>query len=167
MHKLVKILIFPLASSVLIVSFMYGGNVSGGSQLEIYKALLTVSAIVFAVMGAWLSLLKVEIVQGIKNATSDDEATENVNKARSLIEPMTSSVMIIASCMIYIFLYYSMSELQFIVEHKEIIRQLSFVAVASLTFWQMLSLLKVMFSGVDFLIDISRISKDLSGDRKR
>ena len=167
MQKLANILLVILCLIVFITSVIFGGDVKGVYQLEIYKTLLTVSSIVFAVMGAWLSLLKVEIIQGVGLAKTDEDAESNIEKARSLVSPMSSSVVIIALCLLFVFSYYTLKEVSVIHQHIIEVRRTSFVILSLITLWQMVSLLKVMFAGVDFLIDVSRKSKDLAGDRRR
>jgi len=167
MQKLAKILGNTLFLIIIVIAAVYGGGVKGGDQLEIYKTLLTVSSIVFAIMGAWLSLLKIEIVQGVRQASSDSEGESYVDKARSLVGPMSSSAIIIALCLLFVFLYYSLNQAPFVVENVVHLRRLSFVILSWITCWQMVSLIRVMFSGVDFLIDVSRMNKELTGDRKR
>ena len=108
MQKLANILLVILCLIVFITSVIFGGDVKGVYQLEIYKTLLTVSSIVFAVMGAWLSLLKVEIIQGVGLAKTDEDAESNIEKARSLVSPMSSSVVIIALCLLFVFSYYTL-----------------------------------------------------------
>ncbi len=164
---LLKLLKVITIIAIVIISVMFGHLVKAQFQMEIYKALITVSAIIFGIMGAWLSLLKVEIISGIESAKSDEEALKYTNKARNLVSPMTASAIVLVSSLVFVFAYYLLINFSLSVSAVSILRAASFLILSLLAFWQIASLLTVMFSGIDFIIDISRKSKSLSADRKR
>ncbi|NDW15788.1 hypothetical protein GTQ48_09690 [Alteromonas genovensis] len=148
-------------------AFKYGDSVSASNQLEIYKMLVTVAALVFAVMGAWLSLLKVELESQAKNAKSVEDAAAAVKKSREFIEPMTYSAMIIVASLFFTFCYYVMKDFQLESATAKYLRQFSFMFVTILTYSQLWTLMKVMFSGVDYTLSLSRISKERISELKR
>lgn len=165
--KLVNCVSILLFLVLVVLSVLYGNIVTGNAQLEIYKMLVTVSAIIFGVMGAWLSLLKVEIVSGIESASCNEEGSYYVNKARGLIRPMTSSAIILLFGLFYVFMYYSVSKIDFVQAHAGFFRRVSFSVLVALSCWQVYSIIAVMASSADFLLNISRRNRDLSGDRSR
>ncbi len=170
MTKLSKLLpIFYTITVILIfiISWTIGPHVKISSQIEIYKTLLTIGAIVFAIMGAWLSILKIEISNGVKNAETNEEGDFYVKKARKLISPMSASALIIIGALIFIFTYYSFKDIQVLHNYTEWYRRASFLILSFLTTWQLSALFGVMFSGIEFLLEISRENKDLQGDRNR
>lgn len=166
MKRLYRIAGALLFIVVVIVSYFVGGTVAGTYQLEIYKILLTVSSVVFAVMGAWLSLLKVEIVNGVDSARTNEEGKEYVEKARRLVSPMTSSAIIISLCLAFVFFYYSFRGSLVVGQNSDVLRRISFSILSGMALWQMGALMKVLFSGVDFLIDVSRRNRRRSWERE-
>ncbi|HIF6100117.1 TPA: hypothetical protein ACX3GU_004398, partial [Vibrio parahaemolyticus] len=84
--KYFNVLCLILAISV---GFVYGDNVKGANQKDFVNMLITVSAIVFGVMGAWLSLMKIELQVGIENAETVEEAADHMKRSRGLIHPIT------------------------------------------------------------------------------
>lgn len=42
---------------IIVISLLFGGNIPFKEQLPIYDGLRNTSAIIFAVMGAWISLI--------------------------------------------------------------------------------------------------------------
>lgn len=163
--KYTCLIVFSVA--IVVFSFYFGGAISGSSQLEIYKTLLSVAAIIFGVMGAWLSLYRADIISGIKSAQEYEEAREYVNLARKFTSPMTASAILIVMCLFYVFAYYSVSDTTFVQNYVEGFRIASFTLLCTLTAWQIYSLLLVMLSGSTFVIQVSRESKRLLADRKR
>jgi hypothetical protein len=167
MKRLAKALLYMLVIVILIASFMYGETISFSSQLKIYGVMLTVASIVFAIMGAWLSLLKVEIESGVEEAGDNDEGDAVVAKARNIIDPMNVSSMIIVVTLIIGFFYYSFKDEAILLQFLPYIRSISYSIVTGLFILQIITLTKVMFSGVDFIIVLSRKNADLKADRKR
>lgn len=149
------------------VSWRFGIKVKASNQLEIYKTLLIIASIVFAIMGAWLSILKIEITQGVKLAVSNEEGDEHVNKARKLISPMSSSVFVIILTLVFIFSYYIFKDFHLLRPYTECLRGISFFFLSVLTFWQLVALSTVMLSGIDFLLGISRENMERRGNRNR
>jgi len=151
----------------LISSAYVGHKISGSQQLELYKHLVSISAIIFGVMGAWLSLLKIELMEGIKNASRDEDGDSHVDKAKTLIQPMTASVLIIIVSVLYFFIYTVSTKFNFSVDQVYWSRTISFTLLAFLTMWQLLALLQVMLTGVSFLINLIRENNRHKSNRKR
>jgi hypothetical protein len=149
------------------LAFFIGDTMKGSYQMEIYKILVTVSGIVFGVMGAWLSILKIEIEQGVKKSVSDIEGDGYVKQARSLIQPMTLSAIIIILSVLYTFSYYSLKDVEEFQNYSVFLRRFSFFVLCVLSFIQIKSIFYLLFSGLDFLITLSRENEDIKGDRKR
>lgn len=167
MKRLAKVLLYILVILILVVSFIYGETISFASQLKIYGVMLTIASIVFAIMGAWLSLLKVEIESGVEEASNNDEGDAVVAKARNIIDPMNVSSIIIVVTLIICFFYYSFKDEVILLQFLPYIRSVSYSIVTGLFVLQVVTLTKVMFSGVDFIIVLSRKNEGLKADRKR
>ncbi|WP_010323436.1 hypothetical protein [Marinobacterium stanieri] len=170
MKKLSKpiVAIYGVVTTLIIIAtWKIGHEVLLSNQLEIYKILITIASIIFAIMGAWLSIMKIEISNGVKIASSNEEGDSYVEKARKLISPMSASAIIIMSALVFVFIYYSFKDTQSLYTYADWYRRLSFMFLSFLTFWQLSALFRVMFSGVDFLLDVSRENMDLKGTRSR
>lgn len=163
----IKVFVLLALLAVLIVSFLNGHLVSASHQLEIYKIVITLAAIIFGIMGAWLSLIKVEIINGIENSKTNEESDMYIGKVRDLISPMTSSAIILIASLIYVFSYYFLRSFSIDTDTIFIFRKLSFTLLTGLCIWQLYALTSVLVSGVVFVLDISRLNADLSADRKR
>ncbi|TOE35521.1 hypothetical protein CGJ45_24420, partial [Vibrio parahaemolyticus] len=96
--KYFNVLCLILAISV---GFVYGDNVKGANQKDFVNMLITVSAIVFGVMGAWLSLMKIELQVGIENAETVEEAADHMKRSRGLIHPITITSFILIGSVIF------------------------------------------------------------------
>ena len=152
---------------VIVIACLVGDRVKASDQSEIYKQLLSIASVIFAVMGAWLSLLKVELESGIENSENDDEGNQYVDRAKKLVNPMTASAVIIFISIIYFLALYMLKSLPDIMSYKNELRRLSFMLISSLCIWQLHSVASVLFSGVDFLISLSRLNKDKIATRRR
>ena len=165
--KLVKVVTYCVLVAVVFFAWIVGDRVSASSQLDMFGVLITISSIIFAVMGAWLSLMKVEIMSGVDRASNNEEGDMYVDRARSLISPMSASAIILALSLVFVFFYYTLGHFDFFKHHYLLIRRCSFVVLGALVFWQFSSLIKLLFEGVDFLVSLSRKNNDLKGDRNR
>jgi uncharacterized membrane protein len=155
-------------SLILIASFMLGSHVTPDNQLEIFKNLITIAAIIFAVMGAWLSLVKHDIATGIESAENDNISQEYVDKARTLVTPMTASAVILLLSCIYMFTYYAFNEMSFAKNGNPfLVNSITFSLSATLTYYQITSVFSALFSGAKFLIDISNLNQENRAKRMR
>lgn len=152
---------------VIVIAYLVGDRIKASDQSEIYKQLLSIASVIFAVMGAWLSLLKVELESGIDNSENDDEGNQFVDRAKKLVNPMTASAVIIFISIIYFLALYILKTLPDVMSYKNELRRLSFMLISSLCIWQLHSVASVLFSGVDFLISLSRLNKDKIATRRR
>ncbi len=166
-RKLIQTLTWIGLVVVIILSIMVGEGIKASYQIELYKTLVAIASIIFAVMGAWLSLIKVEIVAGIDNAETDEEGDRYVDKARRLVSPMTASATIILVSIVFMFMYYVSKDIPIFQANIMTVRKVSFVILSALAYWQCVSLFKVMFSGVDFVLDVSRKNNRKRADRNR
>src|SRR5690625_7087270 len=57
MNNSIRMLFIALAVGLIIFSVIFGGKVTFNEQMPIYDGLRNTSAIIFAVMGAWIALL--------------------------------------------------------------------------------------------------------------
>jgi hypothetical protein len=152
---------------IIVIAYFVGDKIKASDQSEIYKQLLSIASVIFAVMGAWLSLLKVELESGIDNAKSDDEGDQYIDRAKKLVNPMTASAVIIFISIIYFLVIYILKTIPDAMSYKYDLRRFSFILISLLCIWQLHSVASVLFSGVDFLITLSRSNKDKIANRRR
>jgi hypothetical protein len=148
-----------------LLSFYYGDKVRFSNQLKIYEVVLTLSSIVFAVMGAWLSLLKVEIENDVLNP--DKESDVAIKKARGLVLPMANSAIIMVITLCYVFLYYAFKDAVFLMPYFSLIKSVSFTVLAMVVLFEFITLLNLVFSGVDFLLDLSSKNQQKKSGKRR
>lgn len=167
MIKILKISNIIIVVLIALASLLYGELIKAEYQLEIYKMVITISAIIFGVMGAWLSLIKVEVITGIENSKTDSESDFYIRKLRSIVSPMTSSAIILIASLLFVFLYYILKDLPHNPDIAICLKKFSFTTLTILCYWQIYSLIVVLVSGVNFVIDIKIKSANLTADRKR
>lgn len=140
---------------ILIIGFVYGDNVSGSNQKDFVNLLITISAIVFGVMGAWLSLMKIELQVGIESANSIDEANDHMKRGRGLIYPITISALVLIGSIIFSFSYYVIPSLSLNQNIISILKQVSFAVICFGAYNVVYTLIIVIFQGGIFLINLS------------
>ncbi|EHK8977856.1 hypothetical protein KCU42_004035 [Vibrio vulnificus] len=142
---------------ILIMSagFAYGDNVKGNLQKDFVNMLITVSAIVFGVMGAWLSLMKIELQVGIERATTIDDANAHMTRGRSLIYPITISSLILIGSVLFSLSFYILPSLALTHEAILVIKKFSFSMICAGAYGVIYTLCIVIFQGADFLIQLS------------
>ncbi|USP10391.1 hypothetical protein L1S45_01840 [Aeromonas dhakensis] len=153
-----KLLVFFSTAMVAIFSFCYGDQVAGKTQKEIVGFLVTVSSIIFGVMGAWLSITKVELQNGIDTATTNEVANIYMARARAMIEPITLSSLVIITSIIFMFSYPIISALC-------IALSFSFSLVSIMTSILIYCLVVIIFYGASFLLDLSTKNQEKRAGR--
>ncbi|HAT6345180.1 TPA: hypothetical protein JAJ28_002935 [Aeromonas hydrophila] len=160
-----KLLVFFSTAMVAIFSFCYGDQVAGKTQKEIVGFLVTVSSIIFGVMGAWLSITKVELQNGIDTATTNEVANIYMARARAMIEPITLSSLVLITSIIFMFSYPIISALCIDEEIKKLALSFSFSLVSIMTSTLIYCLVVIIFYGASFLLDLSTKNQEKRADR--
>ncbi|MHA2804938.1 hypothetical protein [Vibrio campbellii] len=145
---------------VIATGFGYGDNVKGSSQKDFVNMLITVSAIVFGVMGAWLSLMKIELQVGIESASTVQEASSHMKRGRGLIYPITISSMILIGSVLFSLSFYILPNLALSSDWIGYIKKVSFSAICTGAYGIIYTLCIVIFQGAEFLIQLSDINQE-------
>ncbi|WP_125609174.1 hypothetical protein [Aeromonas salmonicida] len=161
----IKFLVFFSTAMVAIFSFCYGDQVEGKTQKEIVGFLVTVSSIIFGVMGAWLSITKVELQNGIDTATTNEVANIYMARARAMIEPITLSSLVLIISIIFMFSYPIFSALNLEEETKKLVLSFSFSLISVMTSTLIYCLVVIIFYGASFLLDLSTNNQEKRANR--
>lgn len=129
--------------AVLLISFAsyyYGRFIEFAVQWPLYEALRTTASIIFAVIGAWLAIIYPERLrfafgQSLKN---NDNKPMNMGK---LLSPAIHSTFILSIVLIVGIVAPILKQIDFLLNHKELFRGLSYVLLVSLTLWQLITII--------------------------
>lgn len=161
----IKFLVLFSTAMIAIFSFYYGEQVAGNTQKDIVGFLVTVSSIIFGVMGAWLSITKVELQNGIDTATTNEAANEYMARARAMIEPITLSSLVLIISIIFMFIYPILSSLTVEEETKRTALSISFSLISIMTSTLIYCLVVIIFYGASFLLDLSTKNQEKRANR--
>ncbi|ADZ92902.1 hypothetical protein [Marinomonas mediterranea] len=149
-----------------ILSFLPGMDVQAMDLISISNSMITISAIIFGIMGAWLSLVKVEYREQIKEKVPKRENVQDIlNKAENLSGIITTSCVILFICIIYNFAYYVFSNYAFFQSIKSELKGLSLSVLVFLGGIQIRLLIAIMWSGVDHVLDLYSLKDQLEDER--
>ncbi|MFT6918123.1 MAG: hypothetical protein ACJA2G_000735 [Cognaticolwellia sp.] len=151
------IIVIAISIGVFSSGFIFGDKTSFASHKDIIGLLLTLSAIIFGVMGAWLSITKIEIQQGIDNARSNTEADNLMKRARGLIEPLTTASLVLIFSIIFIFIQPILVSMNLAVEVKDFLRPFSFAILSVMGY----CLGCIIVQGAEFLLALSHQNQEL------
>lgn len=132
---------------IIVISLLFGGNIPFKEQLPIYDGLRNTSAIIFAVMGAWISLIYPnKLSSAFSKKTYQDKSSE-IEEIKRLFKPMiySTAILMVVICMSFIVPLAKQSTLLLI--HKELFRALSFSTISALSIIQLWSLILTLLPG--------------------
>ncbi|EKO3910149.1 hypothetical protein GTU35_003230 [Vibrio fluvialis] len=121
------------------------------AQKDLVAFIVTVSAIIFGVIGAWLALVKVEIEANIDNASKTKDVLRTVSRARSLIEPLTISCLVLLGALLFNYIYFA----PFGSSQSIFWSKLGTFFVTASTLGLIYSIVLVLYQGALFLLGIS------------
>jgi hypothetical protein len=150
-----------IAVIVFVIGFYYGSDISISIHKEIIVLLITLSAIIFGVIGAWLSITKIEIQQGILNATSNIVASELMERARGLIKPLTIASLVLIFAILFVFIQPILESINLPVDKKDFLRPLSFAIISLMGYSLMYCLICIIMQSAGFLLDLSHLNQSL------
>jgi len=142
-----KLVLGLVAISVVVVSVVLGKGISFNEQMPIYEGLRNTSAIIFAVMGAWIALLypsKLSQAFGKKPYSDKVKDIEAINR---LFKPMIYSTIILAVVVGMSFLVPLAKQIEYLYQYKGVFRSISFGSIAALTILQFWSLILTLVPG--------------------
>ena len=142
----VSILQFIVLLVVAVVFYRYGKAISMSSQMPLYDSLRTTSAIIFAVMGAWMAVIYPGILSKLFTASVSmtDEDKDNIER---LLSPLIYSSVIIAIVLVSTTIAPLLHQVQYCVANTMVMRGLSYSLLGILTLTQLWTLLLTLIPG--------------------
>ncbi|GAW97954.1 MULTISPECIES: hypothetical protein [Colwellia] len=156
----IKILFIIIVLLVIIVSLLLGGKIAFKEQMVIYDGLRNTSAIIFAVMGAWIALLYPQKLSQAFGKKPYKEKSDDIDQINRLFRPMIYSTSILSIVIGMAFIVPLAKQVEYLIQFKEIFRALSFAVIAFLTMLQFWSLVLTLVPG-------DSIKDDLDEDKER
>lgn len=147
-----------LASVIMIgIATIRGSVVPFQDQWPLYEALRNTAAIIFAVIGAWLAIvfperLKLSLRSG--EATADDLA--NGQRVHTLMAPIVHSTFILAAVLAVGIAAPLIRDLEFVREHVEFFRGLSYGILTTLTLWQLWTVVLTLVPASEVSTQVTR-----------
>lgn len=115
----------------------FGRNVDMKTQIELYKAIQSISVVVFGVMGAWIALVFPDILTRAKEGT-EDGVFERIRVFNWLIASMVTSTSVLLIAFIVQISDPILKQFPILILNKSVVRSASFSMVgflASIEFW--------------------------------
>lgn len=136
MKKLTLLLLVLLWVVAVAVSYIYGKNVPFAEQWPLFEALRTTSAIIFAVVGAWLAIVYPERLRLSLN--SGDKTTEGKaqNNIGILLSPVVNSTAVLCIVLLVGVVAPLLKRADFVIQHLAEFRGSSYALLVALTLWQ-------------------------------
>jgi len=160
-RNLVSILQFVIAAAVALLFYRYGKTISVSKQMPLYDSLRTTSAIIFAVMGAWMAVIYPGILSklftGNEKMTEDDK--DNIER---LLSPLIYSSIIIAVVLLITTVAPLLHQVRLLKSNVEVVRGGSYSLLGVLTLTQLWTLLLTLIPG-----DYIKRNLDVKQSKKR
>lgn len=147
---------------ISVSAFWPGMQIKGSDQASIGASMTTVSAIIFGIMGAWLSLMKLDAEKELEEKIPKWEGTGHiVKKIEDLSGIITVSCMILFFCIAQIFLYHALSKINFFIQYASVLKGISFSILVFLGLIQIKLIVKILLYGADQFLDILKLKDKL------
>jgi uncharacterized membrane protein len=137
--------------------FIVGRGISFNEQAPIYDELRNTSAIIFAVMGAWIALLYPGKLSQAFGKKPYKEKANDIDQINRLFRPMIYSTVILMVVIGVSFAAPLAKQITYLHAYKEIFRAVSFGAIACLTLLQFWSLILTLVPGDTIKDDLESI----------
>jgi len=160
MNNYFKFLAISLLLVIIGSSLWLGGGIPFSEQMPIYDGLRTTSAIIFAVMGAWIALLYPSTLSKAFGKKPFEEKSDDIEQINRLFKPMLYSTGVLITVIGVAFIVPLAKQIEFLHLYKEFFRAISFSVIGALTYIQFWSLILS-------LIPSDSIKDDLDGINKR
>jgi hypothetical protein len=134
-----------------------GSGISFKEQMPIYDGLRNTSAIIFAVMGAWIALLYPNKLSQAFGKKPYKEKAEDIEEINRLFRPMIYSTTILMVVIAMSFIVPLAKQISYLHQYKEVFRAISFGSIAFLTLLQFWSLILTLVPGDSIKDDLDEI----------
>ncbi|MGD9859019.1 MAG: hypothetical protein AB7S90_03065 [Marinobacterium sp.] len=157
MKKYFKPLFIIVLLATLGLSIFLGSGISFKEQMPIYDGLRNTSAIIFAVMGAWIALLYPNKLSQAFGKKPYKEKAEDIEEINRLFRPMIYSTTILMVVIAMSFIVPLAKQISYLHQYKEVFRAISFGSIAFLTLLQFWSLILTLVPGDSIKDDLDEI----------
>jgi len=159
--QIIRNLTIPLALIVFVACLYFGRSISFKDQWPLYEALRSTSSIIFAVIGAWLTILYPEALKKIfsKGLNLNESKMDSIDL---LIANIRYSTLILACILLIGFVAQIAKQVPLIYQYYSDLRGLSFGILGVLTFLQIWTLLMALAQA-----EIAREDINVSASRKK
>lgn len=140
-------------------SFWLGGGIPFKEQMPIYDGLRSTSAIIFAVMGAWIALLYPRKLSQVFGNKTSNEGQIEADQIKRLFRPMIYSTVILMVVIGMSFFVPLAKQIPALCQYKEIFRAGSFALIGALTCIQLWSLIITLLPGDQIKDDLDQIQQ--------
>ncbi|HHF2868453.1 TPA: hypothetical protein ACPJZQ_003592 [Vibrio alginolyticus] len=157
MNKSIRLLFIVISVGIVVASVVFGGEITFKEQMPIYDGLRNTSAIIFAVMGAWIALLYPgKLSQAFGQKPYEEKANE-IDQINRLFRPMLYSTVILMIVIGVSFAVPLAKQITYLHSFKEIFRSASFGMIAFLSLLQFWSLILTLVPGDTIKDDLDDI----------
>lgn len=136
MRQITVTLLFLLLLAAVVVGFIYGREVPFEEQWPLFEALRTTSAIIFAVVGAWLAIVYPERLRLTLSPTADTQAKQSPNNIGILLSPIVNSTVVLCIVLLLGVLAPLLKRAHFVEMYLAESRGISYALLVALTLWQ-------------------------------
>ena len=157
MNKNIRLLFFIAAAGIIISSVFLGGKITFKEQMSIYDGLRNTSAIIFAVMGAWIALLYPGKLSQAFGQKPYKEKANDIEQIKRLFRPMIYSTVILMIVIGVSFGVPLAKQISYLHPYKEFFRAASFGVIAFLTLLQFWSIILTLIPGDTIKDDLDDI----------
>lgn len=136
MKSFTKLLLLSLFAAATSAGFYFGGRVPFSEQWPLYEALRATSAIIFAVVGAWLAIVypeRLRLSLLTSTGVKEDKAQNNIGV---LLSPAVNSTGVLCIVLLIGVLAPLIKRSDFVIAHLTECRGASYALLIALTLWQ-------------------------------
>lgn len=157
--KTLSILLVLLWLSAVGAAFIFGQQVPFAEQWPLFEALRTTSAIIFAVVGAWLAIVYPERLRLSFDKTRVDGNTNGSGNIAILLSPVVNSTVILCIVLLVGVSAPLLKRADLLLAHKEIFCGISYATLVGLTLWQAWTVVLTLIPADMILLRASAESK--------
>lgn len=136
MKKLTLWLLLVLWGGATLLSYFYGKEVAFSEQWPLFEALRTTSAIIFAVVGAWLAIVYPERLRLSIKSDSGTSLHSTPNNIGILLSPVVNSTAVLCIVLLVGVIAPLMKQSEYVLLHIAEFRGASYALLTALTLWQ-------------------------------
>lgn len=135
---------------------------------KMYNSVITIAALIFGVLGAWVGLLKNQIESAVKDKSITRQQREgHVARMNSLIKPLSVACIIVCMCILYNYMASVIPYIDYFQQYKLVLKFIAVFTFGVISYFQVIGILRIAVTGVDTLLDLKRLADDVSDKSQR